>query len=96
MVAAVQQHSTNRQVLAFPECPEVYFLTGLQNPTRNDGGVLPEDVYRVLAENRVNVIVINQRPYFPASKPTPEIMAAIERTFPHSSTSGKYLVRWRL
>jgi hypothetical protein len=95
MVAAVQQHSTNRQVLAFPECPEVYFLTGRRNPTRNDGGALPEDIDRVIASNLVNVIVINQKPHFPASKPTPEVMAGIEQAFPHSSASGKYLVRWR-
>jgi hypothetical protein len=95
MVATVQRHSTNHPVLAFPECPEVYFLTGLQNPTRNDGAVLPEDIYRVIASNQVNVIVINQKPYF-SSKLSPDVMTAIERTFPLSKVSGKYLVRWRL
>lgn len=94
MVATVQSHSTNHQVLAFPECPEVYFLTGLRNPTRNDGGALPEDVNAVLASNEVNVIVINDKPYF-ASKPAPDVMAAIERRLPFSRTFGKYLVRWR-
>jgi Dolichyl-phosphate-mannose-protein mannosyltransferase len=94
MVEAVQQHSTSRQVLAFPECAEVYFLTELQNPTRNDGGALAQDVYAVIASNQVNVIVINQMPYFSGSK-TPEVMAAIERAFPHSSASEKYLIRWK-
>jgi len=94
MVAMVQRHSTNHQVLAFPECPEVYFLTGLQNPTRNDGGVLTEDIYSVLASDEINVIVINEKPYF-ASTPAPDVMVAIERRFPFSKASGKYLVRWR-
>jgi len=95
MVAMVRSHSTNNQVLAFPECPEVYFLTGLENPTRDDSGARADDVYRVLASNEINVVVIDQKPYFAASKPTPEVMAAIERAFPQSSSSGKYLVRWR-
>jgi hypothetical protein len=96
MVAAVQEHSTNRHVMAFPECPEVYFLTGLQNPTRNDDGALPEDIGRVIAANQTNVVVINQQPHFAASKPSPEVLAAIEKAYPRSNVFGKYLICWRM
>lgn len=96
MVATVQEHSTNRYVLAFPECPEVYFLTGFQNPTRDDGGALPEDIRRVIAANQTNVVVINQQPHFASSKASPEVLAAIEKAYPQSNVFGKYLIRWRM
>ncbi len=95
MVATVQRHSSGSKVVAFPECPEVYFLTGLQNPTRNDGGVDPNDLLQVIRSREVNVIVINQRPFFPDSQPSPELVKAVEQAFPNSNASGKYLIRWR-
>jgi hypothetical protein len=96
LVATVQQHAGNGQVLAFPECPEIYFLTGLGNPTRNDGWTSPEDVFRIVAAKQVDVIVINEHPFFPSSKPAPEVLAAIEKAYPQSKMSGKFLIRWRI
>jgi hypothetical protein len=96
LVATVQQHSRNGRVLAFPECPEIYFLTGLSNPTRNDGGALSGDILQVVASKQVDVIVINQQPFFPSSKTAPEVLAAIEKAYPQSKVSDKFLIRWRM
>jgi len=40
-VSLIQQHAGNGMVLATPECPEVYFLSALRNPTPNDGTLGP-------------------------------------------------------
>ena len=79
--------------MAFPECPEIYFLTGLSNPTRNDGGALPEDILQVVASKQVDVIVINQQPFFTSSKTSLEVLAAIEKAYPLSQVSDKFLIR---
>ena len=34
VISLVRQHATSGYIYASPDCPEVYFLAGLQNPTR--------------------------------------------------------------
>jgi hypothetical protein len=87
-------------VYATPDCPEVYFLAGARNPTR--------DLYEFLAPSRLGVegtldlierhgiklVVINREPHFSGAV-DPAIEAAIESRLPHSAIVGRFLVRWR-
>ncbi len=52
LISTVRSYATGQFMYAAPDCPEVYFLTGLRNPTRTlfdflDDG--EQDVTRVLA-----------------------------------------------
>ncbi|MGH8545035.1 MAG: hypothetical protein ACREX3_15675, partial [Gammaproteobacteria bacterium] len=99
LVDFVRKRATGNYLLATPDCPEVYFLTGLRNPTRwifeflqanpmNTGRLL-----HTLEERGVNVVVINEEPRF--SEPLPsELRRAFRQRYPASARVGKFTVRW--
>lgn len=95
VVALVQQHSTNGLLLASPECPELYFLSGLRNPTRNDSFISVRDLLRVANSYDINVIVLNDRAFFGRESLTPALRANLARQFPNTETVGRYRVYWR-
>jgi len=99
LVELIRRHSKSNYIYAAPDCPEVYFLSGMRNPTRkifdffNDG---ENDLALVseLKEKKVNLVVINRKPQF--SKPlNPELSAALADRFPQSVDVGHFTVRWR-
>jgi hypothetical protein len=82
-------------LVAGPDCPEVYFLTGLQSPS----GALfdffsesePDDVAQWL---KAEVVIINHEPQF--SPPvSPTLLKALEREFAYGQRIGRFEVRWR-
>ncbi len=91
----LQQHSPNGLMYAGNDCPELYFLSGLKNVTRDDGGASPEEVLKALESDDLNVVVINEGPFFPAAKMGPEVRAEVARKFPHSSQFGIFHVFWK-
>ncbi len=91
----VQEKAKRGPILAFPECPEVFFLSGLENAGRNDNGVSAAEVEKAMREQSVKVVVINQKPFFAASKPGPEVEGTVGAEFPHRALIGKYLIYWR-
>jgi hypothetical protein len=100
LIPLIQEHAKGGYAYAAPDCPEVYFLSGLQNPTRTlfDFFDHPEDHTRrtlsAIEQNRVNVVAILTRP--PFSGPlAPDLRAALTQRFPNSSTVGRFEVRWR-
>ncbi|MFB3915986.1 MAG: hypothetical protein ACE14M_04615 [Terriglobales bacterium] len=95
VVALAQERSTNGLLLASPECPELYFLSGLRNPTRNDSFIAPRDLLRVAQEHEVNVIVLNERAFFGRGAITPGLLAELGRQYPHTAAVGRYQVYWR-
>jgi hypothetical protein len=96
MVRTVLEHAGTGPVIATPECPEVYFLSGLRNPTRNDTAIPPEELLQALRNNQdIKVVVVNDYSTFSASTLTPEVMAAITRNFPQRVKFDKYWVYWR-
>lgn len=86
-------------VYAAPDCPEVYFLSGRRNPTRDVFEYLrpppaPETLLRRLRETMVTVVVINERPdYSPALDAATR--AALASEFPHETSIGRFQVRWK-
>jgi hypothetical protein len=91
----LQQHSPNGLMYAGNDCPELYFLSGLKNVTRDDGGAPPEEVLKILQSDDLKLVVINEAPLFPSSKMNPAVRAEVERKFPNSIQDGFFHVFWR-
>ena len=83
------------QLIAGPDCPEVYFLAGLQSPS----GALfdffseskPDDAARWL---KGDVVIINHEPQF-SPVPSAALVAALQREFVHGERIGRFEIRWR-
>jgi Dolichyl-phosphate-mannose-protein mannosyltransferase len=94
-VHLLQQHAPNGLLYAANDCPEIYFLTGLKNVTRDDTGASPDEVLKALASTDVKEVVINEAPFFPGGRMNPEVRAAIVREFPEHTQAGIFQVFWR-
>lgn len=92
---AIAQIDRGETLLAFPECPEFYFLTGRRNPTRADSYAIPDEVERAMQDPNLRVIVINRRPVFPSSIPPQPLLEKVVAQFPNAAQVGQYQVRWR-
>ncbi len=95
VVTVVLQHAGTGPVIATPECPDVYFLSGLRNPTNNDGGLAPNEMLHAIQNKDVRVVVINTGSVFSRSTLTQEVVSALDLNFPHGVQVGKYWVSWR-
>ena len=95
LIHLLQQHSPNGLMYAGNDCPELYFLSGLKNVTRDDGGASPEEVLQALKTTDVKVVVINEAPFFPLARMNPEVRAEVVRRFPESRLVGIFRVFWR-
>ena len=85
---------------ASPDCPEVYFLSGLRNPTRSlfdffdDTTGRSRRVLEALDKHDVTAIVLNARSAFSPS-PAKDLVAELERRYPFAANVGPFQVRWR-
>jgi hypothetical protein len=95
LIHLLQQHSPNGLMYAGSDCPELYFLSGLKNVTRNDGGVPADEVLKVLQSDDLKLVVINESPFFPNARLGPEVKAEVVRKFPHDSQFGIFHVFWK-
>jgi len=93
-------HARGSFTYAGPDAPEIYFLSGLHNPTRAlFDFVEPEDTRRdrVLAavdRHDITAIAINRRPRF--SDPLgADLEGALAQRFPMARPVGKFTIRWR-
>jgi hypothetical protein len=91
----IQQHSPNGLMYAANDCPELYFLSGLKNVTRYDGGAPVPEALRALQSDDLKLVVINEAPFFPSSRMNPEVRAEVERKFPESRRVWIFRVFWR-
>ncbi len=91
----LQQHSPNGLLYAGNDCPELYFLSGLKNVTRDDSGAAPEEVLRALQSNDLKVFVINEAPFFEVGKMNKAVRAEVERKFPAHVQVGIFQIFWR-
>jgi hypothetical protein len=95
LIHLLQQHSPNGLMYAGNDCPELYFLAGLNNVTRDDGGAPAEEVLKALQSEDLKLVVINEAPFFPLAKMSPEVRAEVVRKFPQSQLVGIFHVFWR-
>jgi hypothetical protein len=95
LIHLLQQHSPNGLMYAGNDCPELYFLSGLKNVTRDDGDSKPEELLQALQSNDLKLVVINESPFFPSARMSPAVRAAVEQRFPESQMAGIFHVYWR-
>jgi hypothetical protein len=99
VVPLVEQLARGGALYASPDCPEVYFLTGMPNPTRTTYEFLSEprastsDILRMLTTRHVTVVVINTTPEFSGAMPT-DLRDALRLRFPETASVGPFEVRW--
>lgn len=99
LVGEIRARVDGGAVWAGPDAPEVYFLSGADNPTRRVFDFLDRDdrdpgsFVETLARAGVDVVVVNAAPSF--SEPLdPEVVAAIEERWPARATFGRFEVHW--
>jgi hypothetical protein len=91
----LREHSPNGLMFAGNDCPELYFLSGLKNVTHDDGGEPPEEILKAVRSDNLNLVVINDSPYFPGAVMQPEVKAEVMKRFPHSTRFGIFQVFWK-
>jgi hypothetical protein len=65
------------------------------NVTRDDTGEPPEEILRAIQSENLNLMVINDGPYFPGAAMRPDVKAEVMRRFPHSARFGICWVFWK-
>ncbi len=100
VVRVLKQHARGGYTWAASDCPEIYFLTGLRNPTRDlfdffDGGDgRTARILEALERRKVTAIALNGTPQF-SPWFSPELINELERRYPHGANLGKFQVRWQ-
>ena len=101
MIALIHKHRGSTDYMyATPDCPEVYFLAGMHNPTRAIFDFLtrsknePAKVLEILKATNVNVVAINENAGFSGAL-NPKMRALLVDRFPFSVDLGQFTVRWK-
>ncbi|HEY6108603.1 MAG TPA: hypothetical protein VIV56_06845, partial [Gemmatimonadales bacterium] len=100
LVAVVRAHASGDYAYAAPDCPQVYFLAGLRNPTRTifeflaDSGAGTARVLRALDEHAVPVVAINRQPLFSGPLRS-DLQDSLAARYPMADTLEQFVVRWR-
>jgi len=94
LIPFLQAHSPNGLMFAGNDCPELYFLSGLTDPTRDDTGTTPE-VLGELASGRLQLVVLKDQPFLPSEAVKPELRAAVVAALPEHRAFGRFSVYWR-
>lgn len=93
------EHAGDAPVYAAPDSPELYFLSGRENPTRALFDFLGVDADRsgvldLLEKEGVKVVAINGGPSF--SHPlSPALRSELARRYPMSEQVAHFEIRWR-
>ena len=91
----LRQHSPNGLMFAVNDCPELYFLSGLTSVAHDDGGEPPEEILKAIQSDNLNLVVINDAPFFPGAAMRPDVKAEVMKRFPHNTRFGIFQVFWR-
>jgi hypothetical protein len=96
----IRQHARGEYILAKPDSPEVYFLSGFRDPTGiffdfyEDPSGRTQRALAVIDSHNINLVVLNHRP--PLAGPiADDLKTALEREFPNRADAGDFEVRWR-
>ena len=99
-VMVLHRYARGGYTWASPDCPEIYFLSGLQNPTRtlfdffDDPAGRDARILGALEQHGVTAVVLNRAPQFSANL-TDAFVSEIERRYPLGADVGKFQIRWR-
>jgi hypothetical protein len=91
----LHEHSPNGLMLAVNDCPELYFLSDLKSVWHDDTGASPDDILKAIQNDDLNLVVINDAPYFPGAAMRPDVKAEVARRFPHTTRFGIFQVFWK-
>jgi uncharacterized Tic20 family protein len=91
----LQEHSPNGLMFAGNNCPELYFLSGLRGVTYDDGGAPAEEILKAVDSGNLNLVVINDAPFFPGAVMKPEVKAEVLKRFSHGARFGSFEVFWK-
>ena len=100
VVQLTASHLGDGRLVAGPDCPEVYFLTGQFSQSGSLFDFFSHDisaeegVSNIPAWNSASVIVLNHQPSFSLGLSQP-LVVRIRELFPNSATAGHFEVRWR-
>jgi len=96
----IRQHARGQYILAKPDSPEVYFLSGFRDPSGiffdfyEDASGRTQRALAAIRLHDINLVVLNHRP--PFSGPiADDLKAALERDFPNRADAGDFEVRWK-
>jgi hypothetical protein len=100
LISLVQTHASGEFTYAGPDCAEIYFLTGLKNPTRTLFDSLDEPqgrterILQAIENHHITVLTFNDQPGF-ALGINHELEQLVKSHFPYSKQVGHFRVRWR-
>ena len=100
LIPFVQSHARGKYIYAAPDCPEVYFLSGLRSPSRHyfDSAEDPVDHTKIVLSQidnlDINLVAINLDSRF-SDPMDAELRTALDQRFPHSTKIGRFEVRWK-
>ena len=100
VVTLIDWHAGGGDLLAGPDCPEMYFLTGRVNPLGtlfdflSDEGAAVDRPADSDAWAGTNVVVLNHQADF-SPPPSSARVAEIRKVFKTGELVGKFEVRWR-
>ena len=60
-----------------------------------DGDVPQEEILKMVQYDNLNLVVINDSPYFPGAVMRPEVRAEVMKRFPHTTRFGVFQVFWK-
>jgi hypothetical protein len=99
LVTKLRSRARGGYTWASPDSPEVYFLSGLGNPTRtlfevfDDPPSRPRQIMQALDTHGVTAIVLSSPSFSPPL--SPEMYALVSTRYPHSEYVGSFQLRWR-
>jgi len=91
----LQARAPNGVMYAGNSCPELYFLTGLKNPTQYDNGAPEKDVLKLLESDQLKLVVITDSAYFSGDRTSPKVIEAVVKKFPNHRQAGFFQIFWR-
>jgi hypothetical protein len=99
LVSLIDTHGKGGELLAGPDCPELYFLTGRFNPSGamydffaiEPNGSYVDDVRHW---ESAKVVVINSEPDF-SPRVKDGVISNLRMSFPQGEKLGRFEVRWR-
>jgi hypothetical protein len=100
LIPFIQTHASGEFTYAGPDCPEIYFLTGLKNPTRTLGDSFDEPegrterILQAIETHHITVLTFNEKPAF-AGTINRELEQVVQSRFPQSKQIGNFRVMWR-
>src|SRR6185436_7338727 len=99
LVSLIDAHGKDGELLAGPDCPEVYFLAGRLNPFGTIYDFLAIESASSYVDNvshwtPAKVIVVNKQPDF-SSVVTDRVLSELRDAFPNGEVVDRFEVRWR-